>query len=108
MRTGILVMGLGLVLLAGCDRDHRARDRDDGLRRDRWQIVQQPDAAAVWRLDKATGALTYCNADFTNRLVLCMPQAVAPAEPAAAQGAPGSQPVTAPPVYSSQPRSAAP
>src|SRR5688572_22566131 len=79
MRIGVIAIGLSLLLVAGCDRDQRGREKADGLHRQRWQIVQQPDAAAVWRLETTTGALSYCNADFTNRLVLCMPQAVASA-----------------------------
>ena len=104
MRTGALVLILSLVLVAGCDRDHRKRDKVDGLRGQRWQVVQQPDAAAVWPLDTTTGTLSYCDADVTNRLVLCMPQAVA----SPAQGVVGAQPATAPPVYPAEPRSPAP
>lgn len=106
MRTGAIVLGLSLALVTGCDRDHRGRDKADGLYHQRWQVVQQADAAAVWRLDTMTGALSYCNADFTNRLVLCMPQAVASAPAYPAQGGVGTQPTTAPPVYPAQPRSA--
>jgi hypothetical protein len=101
-------MALSLLLVGGCERDHRRDARMDALRAHRWQIVQQPDAAAVWRLDVVTGALSYCNADFTNRLVLCMPQAVASTEPATAPTAAGTQPSTAAPIYPGQPRTAAP
>jgi hypothetical protein len=104
MRTLTIVMGL--VLLGGCDRDNHGRH--DAIYGSRWQLVQQPDAAAVWRLDTATGSLSYCNADFTTRLVLCMPQAVAPAQVTSAPAATVTQPVTAAPVYSDQPRSPAP
>ena len=108
MRTGIIILGLSLALLAGCDRHDRGREKADRTHRSGWQIIQQPDAAAVWRLDTATGTLSYCHADFTNRLVLCMQQAVVPTEATAAPAAAGTQPVTAPPVYTTQPRSPAP
>ena len=108
MRTRAIFLGVSLVLVGGCDQDHGRRHVYDGTHGSRWQLVQQPDAAAVWRLDTATGALSYCSADFTNRLVLCMPQAIASAEPTSVTAASGTQPVTAAPVYSNQPRSPAP
>ena len=114
MRAKLILLGMGLVLLAGCDRSYQRRNADR-LHPTRWQVVQQPDAAAVWRLDTATGLLSYCYAEFNSRLVLCLPQAAVPAgatseagtAPAGAAAANG-QPVTAPPVYPGQQRPPAP
>jgi hypothetical protein len=100
MRTAVMVLCLLAVTGCGGDRDRdRERTRPRWAEVGRWQILQQPNAAGVWRIDTLSGSLTYCRADFTTGSVACMQPIVPPLTSAATPGTGAAiAPATAPPV----------